>query len=67
MIKRSGRSDEMAEKLDIEDLLSRFPITGSDRTWSVRPVVSRAYSAAHRIFDKRFEGKLRVDKSTDNV
>lgn len=55
--------DPVKERLAIEDLLARFPITGRDQTWASRPVARRAFSAAHQIFDARFKGKLKLAKT----
>lgn len=60
---KAGKHDAATERVAIEELLARFPITGRDRTWEIRPVVRRAYSAAHRIFDQRFKGKLKVENN----
>jgi hypothetical protein len=57
---KSGEHDQVTERLAIEELLARFPITGRDRTWASRPVARRAFSAAHRIFEARFKGKLKI-------
>jgi hypothetical protein len=62
---KAGKHDAAAEQLAIEELLARFPISGRDRTWAPRPVVRRAYAAAHRIFDKRFKGKLATETETE--
>ena len=60
------RKDAAYEKEAIEDLLSRFPVTGRDRTWSMRPIVSRSFGAAHRIFDKHFKSKLKEEQKTES-
>lgn len=54
-------------RVAVKELLSRFPVTGRDRTWSAGPVVTRAFGAAHRVFEKHFEGKLKENKRTDNA
>ena len=53
------KHSDAVHKVEIADLLSRFPVTGRDRTWSAEPVVMEAFSAAHRIFDKHFKEKLK--------
>ncbi|MBX9823374.1 MAG: hypothetical protein K2Y27_00110 [Xanthobacteraceae bacterium] len=63
---KSGKHDAATERLAIEDLLARFPITGRDRTWAARPVARRAFSAAHRIFEKRFKDKLKSEPKAEN-
>jgi hypothetical protein len=50
---------ESEHKEAIEELLSRFPVTGRDRTWSAGPIVQKGFSAAHRIFNKSIKGKLK--------
>ncbi len=57
-----AKHEPAAERIAIDELLSQFPITGRDRTWNRRPVVRRAFSAAHRVFDKHFKNKLRVER-----
>jgi hypothetical protein len=54
---------EAGHKIDIEELLSRFPVTGRDRFWSAEPVARRAFGAAHRVFDDHFKGKLKLTKN----
>jgi len=62
--KTAARSHSEAEhKIDIEELLSRFPVTGRDRFWSTEPVARKAFSAAHRVFDKHFKGKIKLTKN----
>ena len=53
----SGRHTEAGHRVDIEELLSKFPATGSDRFWSAEPVARKGFQAAHRIFDKHFKAK----------
>jgi hypothetical protein len=53
---------ESGHNIDIEELLSRFPVTGRDRLWSAQPVARKAFGAAHRIFDKHFKGQIKVTK-----
>lgn len=53
-----AHSDE-AHKADINELLSQFPVTGTDRFWRAEPVARRGYAAAHRIFEKHFKGKIK--------
>jgi hypothetical protein len=61
MAKRAEH-DHTTEKLAIDDLLSRFPVTGRDRSWSARPIVRRGFGAAHRVFDKHFKDKLAAEQ-----
>jgi hypothetical protein len=63
MIKRRVKHTPAVEQVDIVELMSRFPVTGRDRAWNARPVISRAYGAAHRIFDKHFKGRLKIEKA----
>jgi hypothetical protein len=61
------KHSEAVHKLEISDLLSRFPITGRDRAWRAEPVVREAFAAAHRIFEKRFKGELKIDRTKSSV
>jgi hypothetical protein len=54
---------EPGHKIDIYELLSRYPITGRDRLWNAEPVARKAFGAAHRIFEKHFKGKIKVTKN----
>jgi hypothetical protein len=60
----SGEHDQVKERVAIEELLSRFPITGRDKTWAARPVARRAFAAAHKIFEARFKGKLKIEPAS---
>jgi len=66
MTKPAKKTDMAYEREAIEDLLSRFPVTGRDKTWNIRPVVSRSFGAAHRIFDKHFKAKLKEEKKSES-
>jgi hypothetical protein len=63
MMVKHTRHDAAHERVAIDELLSRFPATGRDRTWNIRPVVSSAFKSAHRIFDKNFKNKLKEKKT----
>ena len=54
---------EVGHKIDIDELLSRFPVTGRDRLWSAEPVARKAFSAAHRVFEKHFKGQIKLTKN----
>lgn len=61
---KTARKDAAYEREAIDDLLSRFPVTGRDTAWNMRPVVSRSFGAAHRLFEKHFKGKLKEPENT---
>jgi uncharacterized protein YukJ len=54
---------EVGHKVDIDELLSRFPVTGRDRLWSSAPVARKAFGAAHRVFEKHFKGQIKLTKN----
>jgi hypothetical protein len=64
---KKSKHDHHDHRRAIKDILARFPVTGRDRTWQAEPVVSRAFGAAHRVFDKHFKGKLKENKLPDNA
>lgn len=63
----ANKPDKHDHQRAIREILQRFPVTGRDRTWQMEPVVSKAFGAAHRIFDKHFKGKLKNNKLPDNA
>jgi hypothetical protein len=54
---------EGGHKVDIDELLARFPVTGRDRLWRAEPVARKAFGAAHRIFEKHFKGQIKKTKN----
>lgn len=66
--KSADAHSEASHKADIQELLSQFPVTGTDRTWRAEPVARRGYGAAHRIFERHFKGQLKEkNKLTQNA
>lgn len=66
--KRTDAHSDAAHKANIEELLTQFPVTGTDRFWRAEPVARRGYRAAHRIFERHFKGQLKPkDKVTQNA
>lgn len=62
MAKQEAATQTDDHRLAVKELLSRFPVTGRDRTWRAEPVIGRAFEAAHRVFDKHIKGKLKVER-----
>lgn len=58
---------EAAHRLDIEELLSKFPATGNDRFWSREPVARKGFQAAHRVFEKHFKAKIAPPENDPNA